>query len=347
MSMLDGTGLTPQPAGISVDSQKRGSLTDKPMWKELRKNPRALLYAVLMHLLLFLALILNLDWKTTTPSDAGQSSVIKAQVVDNAKVQAEVNKLKQAQENKVQQEETRKNELERAAQQAEQRRVQEEQKLSEVKQKQVEEKQNLQKLEQQRIAQQKLETERQSKLKIKQAEAEKQVKLKKEQEAKAAQQRAAAEEKKKTAAAEAKRKQEEARQKAAEDKKRQAAAAAKQQQADERALQQSLAAEEGAMQNSARNQGVIDQYIAGIRSAVQNNWLQPPSAQPGMQCTVRVNLIPGGDVAGVRIVVSSGDAAFDRSVENAVRKAAPLPLPSDPGLFDNFRELTFVFKPEN
>jgi colicin import membrane protein len=343
MSILDGTGLTPQPAGISVDSQERGSLTDKPMWKELRKNPRALLYAVLMHLLLFLALILNLDWKTTTPSGAGQSSVIKAQVVDNAKVQAEVNKLKQAQENKVQQEETRKNELERAAQQAEQRRVQEEQRLSEVKQKQVEEQKNLQKLEQQRIVQQKLEVERQSKLKIQQAEAEKQAKLKQEKDAKAAQQRAAAEEQKKTAAAAAKRKQDEAKQKAAEDKKRQAAAAAKHQQEAERALQQSLAAEE----NSARNQGIVDQYIDGIRSAVQNNWLQPPSARPGMQCTVRVNLIPGGDVAGVRITVSSGDAAFDRSVENAVRKAAPLPLPSDPGLFDNFRELTFVFKPEN
>ncbi len=131
MSLLDGTGLTPQPAGISVDSKERGSLTDTSMWKELRNNPRALLYAVLMHLLLFLALILNLDWRTS-PTGAGQSSVIKAQVVDSAKVQAEVNKLKQAQENKAHQEEVRKNELERAAQQAEQRRVQEEQRLSEL-----------------------------------------------------------------------------------------------------------------------------------------------------------------------------------------------------------------------
>ena len=333
MSILDGTGLTPQPAGVSVDSEERGSLTDKSMWKELRKNPRALFYAVLMHLLLFLALILNLDWKTSH-TGGEQGSVIKAQVVDSSKVQAEVNKLKQAQENKAHQEEVRKNELEHAAQQAEQRRVQEEQRLTELKQKQVEEQQNLQKLEQQRITQQKLAVERQSKLKIQQAEVAKQAKLKQQQDAKAAQQRSAAE---------AKRKQEEAKQKSTEDKKRQAAAAAKQQQEDARALQQSLAAEE----HTAQNQGIVDKYIDGIRSAVQNNWLQPPSARPGMQCTVRVNLIPGGDVAGVRIVVSSGDAAFDRSVENAVRKAAPLPLPSDPGLFDNFRELTFVFKPEN
>jgi colicin import membrane protein len=329
MSILDGTGLTPQTAGVSVDSQERGSLTDKSMWKELRNNPRALLYAVLMHLLLFLALILNLDWKTSH-TGGEQSSVIKAQVVDSTKVQAEVNKVKQAEANKVHQEETRKNELKQAEQQAEQR-------LSEVKQKQVEEQKNLQKLQQQRVAQQKLEVDRQSKLKIQQA------KLKKEQDAKAAQQHAA-EEKKKTAAAEAKRKQDEAKQKAAEDKKRQ--------QDDERAMQKQLDQEEGNRQKNDNksggpNQGDIDKYKAAIQQAVQNNWLQPPSAQSGLQCTVRVNLIPGGDVAGVRIVVSSGDAAFDRSVENAVRKAAPLPLPSDPGLFDNFRELTFVFKPEN
>ncbi len=210
-----------------------------------------------------------------------------------------------------------------------------------MKQQQVEEQQNLQKLEQQRIVQQKLEAERQSKLKIQQAEAAKQAKLKKEQQAKAAQ------EQKQKAAAEAKRKQEEAKQKAAEDKKAQAAAAAKQQKDAERALQQQLAAEEGAMQANARNQGIIDQYKAAIQQAVQNNWLKPPSAQPGMQCTVLVNLIPGGDVAGVRVVVSSGDAAFDRSVENAVRKAAPLPLPPDTALFESFRELRFIFKPEN
>ncbi len=346
MSMLDGTGLTPPTGDMAVEGHGRGSLTSASTWKELRKNPRALLYAALMHLVLFLALILNLDWKTSH-SGAEPGAVIKAQVVDSAKVQAEVDKLKQAQENKAHQEEIRQHELERAAQQAQQQRVQEERRIAALKQQQVEEQQNLKKLEQQRVAQQKLAAERQSKLKIQQAEAQQQAKLKKAQDAKAAQQRAAADAQKKAAAA-AKLKQQSAKQKAAEDKKRQAAAAAKQQQAAAvRAMQQQLAAEESAMQNSARNQSIIDQYTAGIRQAVQNNWLQPPSARPGMQCTVKVNLIPGGDVAGVRIVVSSGDAAFDRSVENAVRKAAPLPLPPDPGLFENFRELTFVFKPEN
>jgi hypothetical protein len=33
-------------------------------------------------------------------------------------------------------------------------------------------------------------------------------------------------------------------------------------------------------------------------------------------------------------------------VEYAVYKAAPLPLPEDPALFDNFRDIEFLFSPE-
>ena len=46
------------------------------------------------------------------------------------------------------------------------------------------------------------------------------------------------------------------------------------------------------------------------------------------------------------MVRSSGNEIFDRSVEYAVYKAAPLPLPEDPTLFDNFREIEFLFNPE-
>ncbi len=46
------------------------------------------------------------------------------------------------------------------------------------------------------------------------------------------------------------------------------------------------------------------------------------------------------------ITESSGDPVFDRSVEIAVRKASPFPLPKDKSLFDHFREVKFIFKPE-
>jgi colicin import membrane protein len=41
------------------------------------------------------------------------------------------------------------------------------------------------------------------------------------------------------------------------------------------------------------------------------------------------------------VTKSSGDAAFDRSVEAAVKKASPLPPPQNPELFD--RDLEFIF----
>jgi colicin import membrane protein len=48
----------------------------------------------------------------------------------------------------------------------------------------------------------------------------------------------------------------------------------------------------------------------------------------------------------VNVVQSSGNAAFDRSVEAAVRKADPLPMPDSPRLQAEFRNLVFLFDPE-
>ena len=57
-----------------------------------------------------------------------------------------------------------------------------------------------------------------------------------------------------------------------------------------------------------------------------------------------VSQLPGGEVADVRVVKSSGSALFDNSVKAAVFGASPLPLPRDPSLFE--RELRFEFDPE-
>ena len=59
---------------------------------------------------------------------------------------------------------------------------------------------------------------------------------------------------------------------------------------------------------------------------------------------MRVSQSPGGEVVKVQIIESSGNRAFDNSVENAVLKSSPLPLPKDTGLFR--RDLQFVFDPE-
>jgi colicin import membrane protein len=105
--------------------------------------------------------------------------------------------------------------------------------------------------------------------------------------------------------------------------------------------QQALTAE-----RDRQTQSAIQKYTALIKQKVERNWRKPATANPGMSCTVFVRLIPGGDVAHVEITKSSGDGIFDSSVEKAVYKAVPLPVPPDPSLFDKFRDVRFVFKPE-
>jgi len=52
-----------------------------------------------------------------------------------------------------------------------------------------------------------------------------------------------------------------------------------------------------------------------------------------------------GRVLRAEITQSSGNVAFDRSVEAAVLAASPLPLPRHRAVFD--REVIFLFNPRN
>ena len=107
------------------------------------------------------------------------------------------------------------------------------------------------------------------------------------------------------------------------------------------ALQEQLRAEQGL----ARAKSALAEFIPYIQDKVQRNWLRPPGSPQGLACLVKVRLIPGGEVASVNVIRSSGDPVFDRSVESAVLKASPLPLPSDATLFNHFREINFNFDP--
>ncbi len=99
-----------------------------------------------------------------------------------------------------------------------------------------------------------------------------------------------------------------------------------------------------------RDAEVTQSYIALIKRVIENNWRRPLSARNGMQTELLIQLIPSGDIVGVTVLQSSGDPAFDRSAENAVKKAGRFPeirnMPND--VFErNFRRLRFRFKPED
>lgn len=157
-----------------------------------------------------------------------------------------------------------------------------------------------------------------------------------------AEQKRAAEEKQKKAEAEKKRKVEEKRR--AEERQKVAEQSMKEQLVRE---EQERSAARAKAEQAARAQSEITKYEGLIRQRVERNWVRPAGWSREMECIVRVRLVPTGEVISATIARSSGNPAFDRSVENAVYKAAPLPLPEDnKGLFEHFRELELRFRPE-
>ncbi len=173
-----------------------------------------------------------------------------------------------------------------------------------------------------------------------------------------------AEEKRKREAEEAKRKAEEEKRKAEEAKRKAELEKQKAEEAKRKAEQEKRAAEEAALkaemdkmlqeslaaeqqqQEERRVQGVVNQYANMITQRVNRYWIKPANAQDGLQCTLRVTLLPGGDVKQVNVIKSSGNPIFDRSAESAVYKAAPLPQPTDPKAAAALRDFQFIFKPE-
>lgn len=85
-----------------------------------------------------------------------------------------------------------------------------------------------------------------------------------------------------------------------------------------------------------------------IREKIERNWRQPIGVESKGLCDVYVKLDAVGKVINVTVKhCSSNNAAYASSVEAAVYKSSPLPLPSDPRLADNFLkdELHIKFKP--
>jgi colicin import membrane protein len=167
----------------------------------------------------------------------------------------------------------------------------------------------------------------------------------------AEQRRAEESERKRVEAAEAKRKaaEEEARKKAeAAEAKRQADAKAQaEREAAVRAereaeLQRLLAAEEEAA--AFARSGVVDEYRQLLVQTIERNWIRPPSARAGLECTLYVTQAPGGTVIDVRLGSCNGDQAVRESITNAVFRASPLPPPRDPRAFQ--RRLEIVFRPK-
>ncbi len=99
---------------------------------------------------------------------------------------------------------------------------------------------------------------------------------------------------------------------------------------------------------TSEDEALAQSYRNGIYQTVVANWSRPPSARNGMEAKLLVELVPTGDVVNVTLLESSGNAAFDRSAEAAVKKAKRFDVPKEPDVFeDYFRRFTLLFRPED
>lgn len=112
-------------------------------------------------------------------------------------------------------------------------------------------------------------------------------------------------------------------------------------------IKQEMDKQATAMKVSA-NQALVASYIGKIKSRVETKWNRPLSARAGMSTLLRISLLPGGEVGNVVVATTSGNAAFDASAVEAVRRASPLPVPDDVTAFSqSFRNFTLKFSPED
>jgi len=289
--------------------------------RRLLASQRNLVYALLVHILFLSIFIVSFDWSSRPAPSKPKVNVIDAVVVDESRVQAEIDKLKKAEQRRQQQDESRKRQLKK-----------EQRDLAELKKRKAAEARRLQEQQKKRKAE---EAKAKALALEKKSEKEKLDKLKKEQQAL---EKKRQEEQQRLAELEKQRQQEAEKQRQEQERK-----------AAEQALQEQLQAEQQALEAERQRETdrIVNQYVEIIKQKVTRNWLRPPAAAKGLSCTVAVSLMPGGEVLSARVTHGSGDPLFDQSVQKAVLKASPLPLPPDAALFDNFRDLEFLFNPDD
>ena len=130
----------------------------------------------------------------------------------------------------------------------------------------------------------------------------------------------------------------EAKQRAEEQRKAQEAKDTAEVQED---LQRDLAEEQRVM--AERGGAVMASWTQQITARIQHAWIRPPSAREGLDCTLYVTQVPGGQIVNVRLGACNGDEAVRQSIQDAAYRASPLPPPPDPALFE--RDLVVEFKP--
>lgn len=95
--------------------------------------------------------------------------------------------------------------------------------------------------------------------------------------------------------------------------------------------------------NAGKDDDLLGQYLASVKSAVTQAWLRPDNIPVGVVCKIDIVQIPGGQVLSAKVEPDCPyDEAGRRSVENAVLRAQPLPYKGFEKVFQ--RQITLNFQ---
>jgi colicin import membrane protein len=91
----------------------------------------------------------------------------------------------------------------------------------------------------------------------------------------------------------------------------------------------------------------MNRYNLLIKNSIEELWIVPNNVDKNAFCKLMIRLAPGGAVLNVKLIESSGNSALDQSALTAVKQASPLPIPTDPALFETFKEIHLTLNPRD
>lgn len=280
------------------------------------KFNRALVFSVTFHVILFSAIFLRFAFTAERQPKAlviaPQTKPIEAVAIQEEALQAEIKRLEDIDKEKARTQKAEADRLLAEKKRLEQQKKAEEQRLAQLKKEQEEAKRKLAE-EQKRLAAERKKAEEQRLARIADEKAQKE-----------RDEKAKAERLKQEKIAEQKR-------------------------ARESELARQMADEEARLNaaQEAERLREIDRYKIMVSQQIMRYWLVQGSPKSTDTTRLLVRVAPSGVVLDVRIDVSSGNDALDRSAVAAVYKASPLPVPEKAELFKSFRELRLTLRPDS
>ena len=99
---------------------------------------------------------------------------------------------------------------------------------------------------------------------------------------------------------------------------------------------------EAEARQEAIDSGLLDEYKARIRQRIESNWVKPSGSREDLMWVVLLDILPGNEVGeNIRFEQFNGTEADRRSIEAAIRRSSPLPQPPIPELFEKQMRLRY------